>query len=222
LAEYSIWKNITNLEYGGPWCKSPGDANHLFGLIKEHQAPPTPPAVRSNWIKPFQSSVDLMEQIRKDLSAPSSEALLQSLAEKGAMPGIRIKSTGSENKPQTSKPGEYTVKVTITNYGASTAYDVRVRLRQHDSKDSRYVGLGNPIAPNASISQNFKVLQTSPHPDPYAFIDVEYRIDRGWLIQELFTMDQNLKFGYRGKKLVERATILSRFPDDPWKEGTGQ
>lgn len=208
LAEYQLWKKNPTLQNKYPWSKK--DAPSLFNFIKEHETPPDTGSTRSNWIKTFRSSIDLIEQIQKDLAAPSGEALLRELTERGELPEIRI-TIPSRQGPNS---GEYSVNVAFRNHGTVAALEAKVRLRQEVHKNPPFKGLATPIDPGNSVAHTFhaKWVQSGL----FAIIDIEYHA-RGWRIMETFTLDKDFRYGYQGKTLVEPATTISQLSNDPWQ-----
>lgn len=219
MAEYDGWK--ANKDYNTRYVVNDKDKNNIkqnhriFELIDEHKKLKRDGG--TNWITPFTTSVDLIRKIQKDLAAPSGKALLQSLAEKGELPEIRI--TGiTGTAPSASHLAPHNIAVTFENHGQSAADQPQIRLRQQSSKSPTFSGLGRPIPPGKSTISHFTLASASEQQGPYAIIDFSYRITRGWRIMDTFMLDATLNIGYYGKTLVEKATVICSLPDDPWQQ----
>lgn len=218
LAEYQIWKKNPESRNNYVWCQKADDAENLFKLIKEHEAPPEREAscnkqgvFRNNWIKTFQSSIDLIRTIRKDLAAPAGAAVVRDLAEKGQLPEIRI----TVHLRQAPQNGQIHFQLLFTNHGTVAALEPRIRLRQEHQRNSEFRGLNQPIDPGKSAIFSFdaKLVGTGL----FAIIDIEYHA-RGWRIMETFTLDKDFRYGYQGKTPVESGNIICQLPEDPWQQ----
>lgn len=211
LAEYHVWKKNPNSKNDYAWCQKEDDALPLFKFIKEHEIPPDKGTTRNNWIKTFRTSIDLIDQIRKDLAAPAGAAVVRALTEKGELPEIRI----TVQLQQRVENSQYMFNVHFTNHGTVAALEPRVRLRQEHQRNPKFTGLNQPIDPGKSVGHQFyaKSVQTGL----FAIIDIEYQA-RCWQIMETFTLDKEFKYGYRGKTPVESANIICQLPEDPWQQ----
>lgn len=208
MADYNLWKKNPENKNSYTWCKDKEDPEKLFVLIKQQATPPGQSEKRNNWIQTFESSVDLIQQIRRDLAATSGEALLRRHTEQGELPEIRI------TIPQRVGPN---ASVCFTNHGKVAALDPKVRIRQKFTTDASFSGLREPIDPDKSVTNQFTLSTQQSNSTLLAVIDIQYSA-RGLQIMETFTVDSKFRYGYQGKTLVEHVPIICQLPKNPWQE----
>ena len=205
-ADYRAWE-ANDPGYRPVWAEDP----RLFNLIREHTAMPTVGKRRNNWKNTFSTSVDLVDQVHKDLKRESAEALLQTLAEQGGCPEIRI--------TQIFPPLGATIGIPVINLGSISALDPEVRLKQPGNLAPEFFAQLS-IPPGESDRYVFSLTAQnlqSKHP-VLALFEIKYRIPRGWIIKDTFTIDRTNHASHRGKTLVEPATVVSDFPENPWAD----
>jgi hypothetical protein len=236
LAEYQLWKKNPTLQNKYPWSKK--DAELLFKFIKEHGTPPDKGSTRNNWIKTFRSSTDLIDQIRKDLSAPSGEALLQSLAETGQLPEFEITKATAERHCGQGERDKSTMTILYEQMGTATVSDLQVKALQPSDSNKpiiidgsvRPTGRHPPDIRGHQFSASFLNLRLD-HNAPLAVIRFEYTIARGWRIAQVFYLSIGPPYintppesinglpliaENKGKLLLSANPVICQEPENPW------
>lgn len=237
LAEYQIWKKNPESRNNYVWCQKADDAENLFKLIKEHEAPPEQGVSRNNWIKTFQSSTDLVVQIQRDLAAPSNKALLQALAEAGQLPEITINKATLQQQHRNPS----TLSILFEEVGTVNAYDLVVELKQ-PNENGKIETLPAQIIktdhhPPETKGRQYNALFTKcnhKQKQPihlFGLLEFSYTIPRGWRIGQIFYLDSppNLfpdelrnpqpvtcPTQNKGKVLLSVDPVLYRGPENPW------
>lgn len=233
-ADYDHWRKNPTAENRYPWCKGKDDAIKLFSFIDQRTQPPGSTEVRNNWIQTFQSSVDLVQQIRKDLAAPAGGALLQHLAETGQLPEIEIEKATLEMALAMDGSRKLDcLSITYQEVGPVSPYDLKVGLKQPNDKGSvtesdggrpGWTGKSSPVIRGRQYEVSFRNVVNEQSRAPFGVLEFLYTIGNGWRVAQIFHLDGPIGNGNSswvpaknmGKRLISTSPVLCQAPENPW------
>jgi len=169
IAEYNVWKGNP----GGPFTWIQPDEHGVFELMAEHDARAKDDG--SNWLSPYQSSVDLKVMLARDLGARARKYRLRQLLEQGGAPTVvpHLISTGGGD--------DFVIlEIEWENVGPSPAFEACAFDPKEDEQPGELVSLGH-FAPGAKFRSKQRV-RVSPTKQPKIF--VRYCTPTGDMIED--------------------------------------